>query len=416
MTLLYNLFIQLYFIAIRIASFWNKKAAAWVNGRTNLFTELENKIGSDDKIIWVHCSSAGEFEQGKPLIEALKKEYPIHKILVSFFSPSGFALAQNYPYAGYITYLPLDTRKNAERFLNLVKPELVIFVKYEFWYHHLSAVAFHHIPSLLVSAVFRKEQVFFKSYGRFFKQILFLFRHIFVQDEISLQLLQENGITHSSLSGDTRFDRVKELANNWSEVNFIQSFIGNEKVIVAGSTWEGDEKLLAAYAKDHPQIKLIIAPHEIAENHISSVRSLFPSHILYSGYAGALSAQDVQVLIIDSVGLLSRLYQYAAITYVGGGFTKDGIHNILEAAVWGKPVVFGPNYKKYREAGGLIKDGGGFSISSSAKLKKLADDLLSDEAYRQAVGEKAKNYIEENTGATKKILREIQAKRLLTKL
>jgi 3-deoxy-D-manno-octulosonic-acid transferase len=412
--LLYNLFIQLYFIGIHLASLWNKKAAAWILGRKSLFEEVEKKIAAGDRIIWMHCSSAGEFEQGKPLIEALKKEYPSHKILVSFFSPSGFSIAKNYKPADYITYLPLDTRKNAERFVKLVKPELVIFVKYEFWYHHLATVAFHHIPLLLVSAVFRKEQLFFKRYGKFLRQILFSFRHIFVQDLASLQVLEQNGITHCSISGDTRFDRVKEIRNHFLEIDFVQNFISNHKVIVAGSTWEGDEKLLAGYVTNKPDVKLILAPHEINQSHISSIRSLYPDHILYSEFSTYVNKEAAQVLIIDSVGLLSRLYQYATITYVGGGFTKDGIHNILEAAVWGKPVIFGPNYKKYREANELIVAGGGFSISTSEELKKLADNFFRNEKDLQATGSKAKNYIEENKGATQKILWVIQEKRLLT--
>lgn len=416
MLILYNLFIQFFFAGIRVASLWNKKAAVWIEGRSALFSDLENEITPDDKIIWMHCASAGEFEQGKPLIEALKSEYPEHKMLISFFSPSGFEVAKNYSYADYITYLPLDTPKNAARFLQLIRPELVIFIKYEFWYHHLSAAAFRHIPLILVSAVFRKDQVFFKPYGKFFRQMLFLFRHIFVQDLASLELLLANGITHCSSSGDTRFDRVTALASHFSEIDFVQDFIGDKEVIVAGSTWAGDEELLAAYLKDHLHTKLILAPHEITPGHISAIRRLFPPCVLYSGYEKSSDAQRCQVLVIDSIGLLSRLYKYATVTYVGGGFTKDGIHNILEAAVWGKPVLFGPNYKKYREAGELIKAGGGFSISSSAEFEKLASALFTEDAHRQAVGAKAERYVKEGAGATKVILEAIQAKRLLTRL
>jgi 3-deoxy-D-manno-octulosonic-acid transferase len=417
--LLYNLFIRLYFIGISLASTWNKKAAAWINGRKFLFEDLEKAIGNEDKIIWLHCSSAGEFEQGKPLIESLKKRHPAYKILVSFFSPSGFAVAQNYIYADYFTYLPLDTKKNAERFVKLVKPELVIFVKYEFWYHHLSTVAFHHIPLLLVSAVFRKEQVFFKRYGDFFRQILLFFRYIFVQDEASLQLLKENGIEHSSISGDTRFDRVKMIANDFAAIPFIEKSLLGKKCIVAGSTWKEDEEILKKVweALKHSDLKLIIVPHEIHKTHIDEIVNIFPEAVYYSSFAKNVSDwASADVIIINKVGLLSRLYQYATITYVGGGFTKDGIHNILEAAVWGKPVVFGPNYKKYREASGLIQAGGGFSIRTAEDLKKLTDDLLSDKDHLQAAGNKARNYVEENTGAAEKILRAIQENRLLTKL
>ena len=363
----------------------------------------------------MHCSSAGEFEQGKPVIEKLKKEYPQHRVLVSFFSPSGYEVAQNYPSADFITYLPLDTRENAEAFLKAVHPELIIFVKYEFWYHHLAAAAFHHIPILLISASFRKNQVFFKGYGGFFRQILFLFRHIFVQDNASQELLQNNGLTHSRISGDTRFDRVKEITVNPPEIPWISSFIDTKQIIVAGSTWEGDEVMLANYMEINKVVKLILAPHEINKSHLYSLKEKFPNSLFYSTISSESDIRnDKNVLIIDSVGLLSRLYKYGTITYVGGGFTKDGIHNILEAAVWEKPVIFGPNYKKYREAKELIEAGGGFSIAERQELKKLADKLFSNKQYLQAAGENARNYVLANTGATQKILQEIQAKRLLT--
>jgi 3-deoxy-D-manno-octulosonic-acid transferase len=397
---------------VGVAALGNKKAAAWIEGRKTVFVDLQQNIAQGDQVIWVHCSSAGEFEQGKPVIEALKEAYPQKKILVSFFSPSGFAVAKAYPQADFITYLPLDTRKNAEAFFRIVKPELVIFVKYEFWYHHLSVAAFHHVPVLLISAVFRKEQVFFRSYGTFYKQMLHLFRHIFVQDQNSIDLLKANGIQHCSISGDTRFDRVAKIAETASEIPLVTDFIAGKKVIVAGSTWPGDEEVLAEYLKQHKDVKLIVAPHEINENHIQQVQALFDDYCLYL----SLKDEDFQkqVLIINTVGLLSRLYQYATITYVGGGFTKDGIHNILEAAVWGKPVIFGPNYQKYREGKEMITAGGAYSFSTAQNFKRLADDLLTKEDHLQQASLKAKNYIRDNTGATGKIMATIQEKRLLT--
>lgn len=406
----YNIFIQFYRFAIRLAALGNKKAAAWIEGRKEVFPSLKKYIRPGEPVIWMHCSSAGEFEQGKPVIEALKKAYPKKKILVSFFSPSGYAVAENYPHADIITYLPLDTRKNAEQFYQLLKPELVIFVKYEFWYHHLSVAAFHHVPLVLISAVFRKEQAFFKRYGKFYKQMLFLFRHIFVQDKASLDLLQAAGIAHCSISGDTRFDRVATIAGSFSDIPFLKEFAAGSKLMVAGSTWQGDEEVLADYLKHTNDVKLVIAPHEINEKHIDQVQELFSDAVLFSGYTG----QACRVLIIDSVGLLSRLYHYATVTYVGGGFTKDGIHNILEAAVWGKPVIFGPNYQKYREAKELIAAGGAFSFATKEEFKHLADDLLSNESHLQEGSLKAKAYIRENTGATAKIMATIQEKRLLT--
>jgi 3-deoxy-D-manno-octulosonic-acid transferase len=406
--LLYNTFIRLYVLAIRLASLRSSKAREWLGGRKNLFTDLEQNINEADKIIWMHCSSAGEFEQGKPVIAGLKKQYPNHKIVVSFFSPSGYNVAKKAD-VDYITYLPLDTRVNAKRFIQILHPELIIFVKYEFWFHHLSEAAFKHIPILLVSAVFRKDQAFFKWYGQFYRKVLLLFRHLFVQDKASFQLLKENNITHCSISGDTRFDRVREIAGNFTELPVIANFVGADQVIVAGSTWKEDENMLASYMP----VKLILAPHEINEDHISQVEKLFPDSIRYSNWEKRTGKE--KVLIIDNVGMLSRLYKYATIAYVGGGFTKDGIHNILEAAVYGKAVVFGPQYQKYREAKELIASGGAFSVRDQEQWQKSVDSFLENETYLQSAGLHALHYITKNTGGTAEVLHYIQANRLLTR-
>ncbi|WP_162944667.1 3-deoxy-D-manno-octulosonic acid transferase [Flavisolibacter nicotianae] len=418
MLLVYDGFIQLYRLAVKLAAYGNKKAAAWIDGRKKVAEQLQKNIAPADAVIWMHCSSAGEFEQGKPVIEALKAAYPQKKILVTFFSPSGYGAARNYPHADILTYLPLDTKKEAERFYHQVRPSLVIFVKYEFWYHHLATAAFHHVPILLISAVFRKDQLFFRTYGGFYRQMLFLFRHIFVQDSTSLDLLQANGISHCSIGGDTRFDRVVKIAKSASDIPLISEFAAGKKLLVAGSTWPGDEDVLALYVRQNRDVKLIIVPHEINAGHISQVQALFDGALLYSALekgTARLSARDnSQTLIIDCVGLLSRLYRYATITYVGGGFTKDGIHNILEAAVWGKPVLFGPHFEKYREGKEMIAAGGAFSFADAGGFKKIADDLLTDENHLRKTGLAAKRYIDENTGATGTILEFIQEKRLLT--
>jgi 3-deoxy-D-manno-octulosonic-acid transferase len=434
--LIYNLFIRLYGFGIQIASLWNLKAKEWTRGRKNLFEELQNKINAGDKIIWFHCASAGEFEQGKPVIEELKKVYPSHKILVSFFSPSGYNAAKKYPYADVITYLPLDTKKNAKRFVETIKPELVVFVKYEYWYHHLSALALHHISVIMVSAIYRKDQLFFKWYGKFYKQILFLFREIFVQDENSFQLLKHNNVRHCSLTGDTRFDRVKKIADNFSEVPLLKEFIGENQAIVAGSTWEQDEEILACYAKNH-SVKMVIAPHEIKKDHIVQLQKSFPNCVRYSELKDLFSHAEVhatsiwnaineqqekdlqkklaeaKTLIIDNVGMLSRLYHYATITHVGGGF-KSGIHNTLEAVVYGKPVLFGPKYQKFKEAKDLIAKGAAFSVTNAEELQIKMDHLLNDPEQLSKAGEAAKNYVEHNVGATQKIVQYIQENRLLT--
>lgn len=413
---LYNAFVQIYLLGIRMAARWNKKAAAWLHGRKDVFVQLQQTIGKGGKVVWMHCSSAGEFEQGKPVIEALKAAYPHQKILLTFFSPSGYAGAKTYPHADVIAYLPLDTKENAQRFYKLVQPELIIFVKYEFWYHHLSVAAFHQVPILLISAVFRKEQVFFKWYGSFYRQMLFLFRHIFVQDTASFTLLQQNGILHCSVGGDTRFDRVATIAEKAAAIPFMDAFAAGKKVIVAGSTWPGDEEMLAHYLKQNKDVRLVLTPHETDARHIELLQALFPKAALYSRWVSGETPANQQVLIIDAVGLLSRLYAYATIAYVGGGFTRDGIHNILEPAVWAKPVLFGPNYQKYREGAAMLAAGAAFSFASAEGLKKIADDLLTREHHLQQASVNAKNYIVENTGATGKIMQAIQEKRLLTRL
>lgn len=407
---LYNLSINVYVFAIKIAALWNAKAKNWLNGRRNWREVLSQKIKTGDRIIWMHCASAGEFEQGKPLIEKLKALYPNHKLLVSFFSPSGLETAGNYSYTDIVTYLPMDTANNAKEFVAIVKPELAIFVKYDFWYHHFSALAFKQIPLLLVSAVFRKDQMFFKPWGKFYKQMLFLFRHIFVQDKASMEILKLHGVDHCSVSGDTRFDRVLKIAGAASLPASLKQFAGNMPLIVAGSTWPDDEKML----QQLNGFKLIIAPHEVNETHLMQIEKLFPTTVRFSNIHNV--ATNTNVLLIDNVGMLSQLYSVADICYVGGGFTKDGIHNILEAAVYGKPVVFGPNYKKYREAKEMIAAGGALSFSTCNQLQNIVNKLMNNKDLLKTTGENAEKFVRSNAGATQKIVAFIQENRLLTRV
>ncbi len=407
---LYNLSIRCYHLAIQIAGLWNAKAKSWVSGRRNWRALLSPKIKTGDRIIWLHCASAGEFEQGKPVIEKLKQLYPDHRVLVSFFSPSGLKAARNYSYADVITYLPIDTHENAKDFVAIVNPELAIFVKYDFWYHHFSALAFKQIPLLLVSAVFRSDQMFFKPWGAFYRQMLFLFRHIFVQDEASGALLKTYGVVNCSMSGDTRFDRVIEIAGNASLPEQLKKFVGNMPLIVAGSTWPDDEKMLQQLTK----FQLIIAPHEVTETHLSQIEKLFPEAVRFSQLHNATNIP--RVLLIDNVGMLSQLYVAADTCYVGGGFTKDGIHNILEAAVYGKPVLFGPNYKKYREASEMIATGGAFSVAGFEQLEAVLSRLMKDSDLLQTTGETAEKFVRKNAGATERIVAFIQENRLLTRV
>ncbi|HVG12164.1 MAG TPA: glycosyltransferase N-terminal domain-containing protein, partial [Flavisolibacter sp.] len=370
MLTIYNLFIFFFRIGIGIAAWRSEKAAAWINGRRGLLAELTVALAGNPNIIWVHAASAGELEQGKPVIEALKEKYPRYQVLVTFFSPSGFSASKKYRAADHVFYLPLDTRRNAEAFLALVKPKLVIFIKYDFWYHHLKAVHDRGIPLLLISSIFREKQLFFSRFGGFYRNILKLFTWLFVQDEHSMSLLNSIDVQNCSIAGDTRFDRVSGIQEKREGVESILPFVAGAKVVMAGSTWPEDEELLSDLAKGLPKgYKLIIAPHEITPAHIRQLQSLFPDALLHSALAPGASRS---VLIIDNVGMLSRLYQYAELTYIGGGFNKSGIHNTLEAAVWGKPVIVGPNYLKFKEARELIEAGGAFTISGAEQLIKTA--------------------------------------------
>ncbi len=416
--ILYQIFIFLYYAGVRIAALWNPKAQEWIKGRKNLIAGLPAKINLTQPAIWVHAASAGEFEQAKPVIESLKEGFPHYQIIVSFFSPSGFKAARNYKHADTITYLPLDTKRNAAAFLDAVKPILVIFSKYDFWYYHLKEIHKRNIPLLLISSVFRPYQAFFKWYGGFYKKILHFFTHIFVQDAASLQLLKAHSIQHCSISGDTRFDRVDAIKKNFTDIPFIEEFIADNKTIVAGSTWASDEKLLSDYLNASPiECKLIIAPHEITPENLARIQQLFNNSILYSDCKNSLSQQRLQharVLIIDNVGMLSRLYYYATISYVGGGFTKSGIHNILEAAVYGKPVIIGTNYEKYAEAVALVQQGGAFSIADNMQLQQILKNLFQSQSQYTNASNASASFVAENIGATHAIVTYIQANRLLT--
>jgi 3-deoxy-D-manno-octulosonic-acid transferase len=420
--LLYNLFIRFYALGISVASVRNGKAAQWRAGRTTLWSDLEQTFSRPHAVIWIHSASSGEFEQAKPLIEAFKKHFPQYKILVTFFSPSGYPAGKKFALADFVFYLPLDTAANAARFVRTVQPKLVVFVKYDFWYHHLKAVHDQKIPLLLASALFRKNQLFFKPYGSFYRRMLHFFTRHFVQDKASYDLLKKFGITHSTVAGDTRFDRVRTIAENFTDVPYIKEFVGNSNVIVAGSTWPDDETMLHGVLKNFDGLKVVIAPHEIDAAHLNSIDQLFQTSIRYSTIKNMDEGEaltrlhETNVLIIDNVGMLSRLYKYATVAYVGGGFTKSGIHNTLEAAVFGKPVLFGPNYQKFREACALIKCGGAFSYRTEQELENSLHRLLAHEQVLKQSSEAAAAYVHHNGGATETIIRFIQENRLLTSL
>jgi len=397
-------------MSIRIAALWNAKARQWVDGR-KIFPDFSPA----QKRIWVHCASLGEFEQGRPIIEAIRRDYPDYEIILSFFSPSGYAIRKNYSGVHRVIYLPADTKKNAAKLIANMKPNLVIWVKYEYWYHYLTGLKQEKIPVLLVSAIFRKSQPFFTSKQLFWKKILDSFAHIFVQQSTSKQLLSTIGIEQQvTVAGDTRFDRVVAVALESTPIEIIEHFIGNKTTFVAGSTWKADEQLLASYFKKHPQQKLIIAPHEIHASHIRALLQLFPNAVLYSQLVEQKAGYDAPVLIIDNIGLLSKLYQYGHLTYVGGGFNSSGIHNILESAVYGKVVIFGPNYEKFAEAKALVEAGAAFSVSDAKTFEKTASDLLENDGLLGSKNNTARTFVQENAGATKKIMDYIYANRLLT--
>jgi 3-deoxy-D-manno-octulosonic-acid transferase len=406
----YNIFLWLFRAGTHVASLFDPKAKKWVQGRKGIFKKLENTIPRGERVIWIHCASLGEFEQGKPVIEELRKLGTGHRVLLTFFSPSGYEVRKDYPGADWVFYLPLDGPRTARRFLEIVHPSLVIFVKYEFWYYYLKKIKYRGIPLLLVSALFRKDMSFFKWYGKLQRKMLSRFDHLFVQNESSKKLVEEIGLSAiCSVSGDTRFDRVAAIAGKFEPIPAIEQFIGKDKVIVAGSTWPEDEEVLqkAFFSLHDPSLKLILAPHEINEKRLSDIRKFFPGAVLFSGLA-TRGLSSATVLIIDNIGMLSRLYHYATICYVGGGMKKNGVHNVLEAAVYSKPVLFGPYYHKYTEATGLVRSGGGIAFTGEAMLKELVSVLLSnDEEYDQR-SRAAGDFVQSHKGATDKIIQFIR--------
>ena len=409
MSLLYQITIYGYLLIIRIASLFNNKAKLWIKGRKNIFNNIKNAIDSDSKIAWFHAASLGEFEQGRPVIEAFRKKFPGHKIILTFFSPSGYEIRKNYDGADYVFYLPPDTKRNAVRFIETVNPEIAVFIKYEFWFNYLKVLHKKNIPTIVISAIFRKEQHFFKWYGGWFRKMLKNISRFYVQNEESKMLLNSIDIDNVTVSGDTRFDRVMAIAESTKSFPAVENFTANKKVFLGGSTWPQDEELIHKLAvESDDNVKFIIAPHEIHKERIKSIEELFTGFktVKYSE-ATDRNVTEAKVLIVDGMGFLSGLYQYCHIAYIGGGFGK-GIHNILEAATYGKPVIFGPRYEKFREARDLVKLKGAFSVSNAIKLHEITEKLLSDNQYYNVTSEVCRNYVEDKTGATLMIIEGLQ--------
>lgn len=416
--LLYNLFLLFYSGGIRLAALWNPKARQWVQGRRNWQLAVSAPLTNhNSRLIWMHCASLGEFEQGRPLLEAAREKYPGYKILLTFFSPSGYEIRKNYTGADLVLYLPLDGPNNAREFIEAINPSLVLWVKYEYWYYYLLELKKRNIPVLLISGIFRPDQPFFKWYGGIWKKILENFDHLFVQTKNSEHLLNEVGVSKNiTITGDTRFDRVTAIAEQWEKLaEPIEGFCEGHQVIVAGSTWEEDEEELIHYAKAYPKIRFMFVPHEVSKERIQDLQKEFPEALLYSSLVNRQLSTVIHsnVLIIDTIGILSRLYKYADIAYVGGGFNESGIHNILEAAVYGKPVIFGPEYEKFAEANDLVHAGGAYSIGNALELEALLNKLLNDPVEWEKSSKVARNYVYQHKGATALIMDYIQRNRLL---
>lgn len=407
---IYNLLIFLYSGAVRLASLFNKKAALMRKGEHQTFNVLEKNIVKGERYLWFHASSLGEFEQGRPLIEKIREKHPQYKILQTFFSPSGYEVRKNYKGADIVCYLPLDTPNNAKRFVNTVCPYMAFFIKYEFWQNYLKELKSRHIPVYSVSSIFRPGQFFFKWYGKGYGKTLHLFTHLFVQNRKSVELLHGIGVDNTSIVGDTRFDRVIEICSQAKELPLLENFKDDSHtVLVAGSSWTPDEDIFIPYFNTHPELKLVIAPHVIDENRLEEITDKITRKVVRYTQATEETAQKADCLIIDCFGLLSSVYRYGEIAYIGGGFGV-GIHNVLEAAVYGIPVIFGPNNKRFREAQGLLACDGGFEIHDKEDFSRLADRLMSDRIFLKESGKAADAYVHENAGALEKIMQTISGR------
>ena len=408
---MYSLIIHLYAFFIELISPFHKKARLMRLGQWKTNGILREKIDRNAKYIWFHASSLGEFEQGRPLIEKIKTEHPEYKILLTFFSPSGYEVRKNYGGADVVCYLPFDTPYRVKKFLDLSKPVMAIFIKYEFWDNYLSELKRRNIPVYIVSAIFRKEQLFFKWYGGMYRKVLSYFTHIFVQDDASRELLSKYGVTNVSVFGDTRFDRVQDVYKNTKQVPMVDLFVNNNRsdnqlTMVAGSSWQQDEEVYLNYFNDHPELKLIIAPHEIHKDHLMHIESMLKRPSIRLSEATEKDIKGKSCLIVDSFGLLSSIYRYGDLAYIGGGFGA-GIHNVLEAAVYGIPVIFGPKYQKFKEARDLLKVGGAFSITDEKTFESKMEELSTYRDLLEAAGAAAGDFVKSNIGATNRIIASI---------
>lgn len=404
MMLLYNFCIAVYAMLIRLVSPFNKKARLWREGRKGLMERMRNTLAGVDNVVWIHSSSLGEFEQGRPIVDYIRANYPDRKILLTFFSPSGYEMRKNYPNADYVFYIPADTRREVRQFLDVVNPEVVIFVKNEFWLNMLAELRRRNIRTFVASAIFRRNSIFFNLFGGIWREALSTFEMLFVQNEESKKLLAEIGVERVVVAGDTRFDRVATIAESAERVEVIEQFKGNKRLFVAGSTWGADEDILLPLVKANPDVKFVIAPHEMEESRIERIMRETKA-VRYTQCEGADFA-DKQVFILDTIGLLSRVYGSAEWAYIGGGFGA-GIHSTLEAVVYGIPVAFGVKYHKFKEARDLIALGVGCSVKNEQELQSWFDELKGDSDYLARLSAIAKVYMGQHRGATEKVVNSI---------
>ena len=407
--MLYNLAISLYLLCVRIVAFIRpkSKAARMVRGHKVVFDTLRSKIDPNAKYIWFHAASLGEFEQGRPMIEYIRRAHPEYKILLTFFSPSGYEVRKDYKGADVVCYLPIDTPINAYRFVEKVRPYMAFFIKYEFWRNYLYNLHRRNIPVYSVSSIFRPTQIFFRWYGGDYRHVLKYFTHLFVQNQSSKDLLAKIGLTNTTIVGDTRFDRVLDIYKAAKHLPLVEQFKGNSLTLVAGSSWAPDEDLFIDYFNRHPEMKLIIAPHVVSEAHLAEIKSKLRRTSIPYSQATEDNVKSSDCLIIDGYGLLSSIYRYGDIAYVGGGF-GTGIHNVLEAAVYGIPVLFGPNNEKFREARHLLEAKGGFEVKNQHDFDSLMDRFLTDSSFLQDAGKASGDYVASNMGATEKVMKFVQ--------
>ena len=397
---LYDIGVALYARIVAFVALWNKKAKQFAEGRKNIFERMAQAISADDRVVWMHVASLGEFEQGRPILEEIRSKYPDRKILLTFFSPSGYEIRKNYAGADYIFYLPVDTPSNVTRFLDIAHPELAVFVKYEFWVNYLNELKRRGIRSYLVSAIFRPNSVFFRTYGTMWREALDAFEQMFVQNEESRELLHSIGFDNAIVAGDTRFDRVASIAKAAKPVEMVAAFKGDSKLFVAGSTWGPDEDILLPLINANPDIRFVIAPHEMEESRINKIlQSVRGGAKRYTECDAQTDFSSTQMLVLDTIGILSSVYGYATWSYIGGGFGV-GIHNTLEAATFGLPIAFGPKYEKFKEARDMVALGAATSVTSAEELATWFAPLRDDEAYLSKVSAIAKDYIAKNQGAT----------------